>query len=71
MNSNGILHLTVSSKGLLRVWDSMSLAISGKKPDEVCVQISLTAPQIRTVLRAEQLAKQKAVEQSAVSPRVN
>ena len=62
MNSNGILHLTVNSKGALRVWDTPGDAVAGKLKNEVVVQVALTKPQIALVLRAEGLARQKTLE---------
>lgn len=62
MNSNGILHATINSKGLLRLWDTPAMAIDGKSKDEVVLQLSLTAHQMALVLRAEALAKSKAKE---------
>ena len=59
MNSNGILYLTVSDKGIVRIWDTSALALAGRKENEVGVQLSLTAPQMRTILRAEQAAKER------------
>jgi hypothetical protein len=62
MNSNGIVHLTVNAKGIISLWDSPQAAAAGKQKDEVQVQLSLTKPQMALVLRAEQLARQKARE---------
>ncbi len=62
MNSNGILHLSVNGLGRLSLWDTPATAMSGKEPDEVVVQISLTKSQMALVLRGESLAKQKAAD---------
>jgi hypothetical protein len=62
MNSNGILHATVNSKGHVVLWPSPGDAVSGKKKDEVVIQLSLTSHQIALVLRAEALAREKAKE---------
>jgi hypothetical protein len=59
MNSSGIIHITVNGHGRIRTWDTPATALSGKEPDEVVVQLSLTAPQMRVILRAEQLAREK------------
>lgn len=59
MVSNGILNLTVDHLGRLRLYESTANSLAVKGPTEVNVQISLTTPQIRTILRAEQLAKSK------------
>jgi hypothetical protein len=66
MNSNGILHLTVNSKGDVALWPTPQEAIKSKGPHDVMMQISLTAPQMRMVLRAEALAKSKVEEASGV-----
>lgn len=60
MNSNGILHATVNSKGTVVLWESPGDAVSNKKKDEVVIQLSLTKHQMALVLRAEALARGKA-----------
>lgn len=59
MNSSGILHFTVNADGRISLWDTPQAAVSGKEPDEVVVQISLTKPQMALVIRGEMLAAQK------------
>lgn len=62
MNSNGVLHFSVNGNGRLSLWDTPQTAVSGKEPDEVIVQISLTKPQMALIIRGEMLAKEKARE---------
>lgn len=62
MNSNGILHLTVNEKGTVSLWDTPQQAAAGKQKNEVQVQVSLTKSQMALVIRAEALARSKALE---------
>jgi hypothetical protein len=59
MNVHGILHLTVNADGRLSLWDSPDAALRGKETDEINVQVSLTADQMRLVLRAQALARSR------------
>ena len=59
MNVNGILHLTVDRHGHLRVWETAAEAVDNKEFHEVMVQISLNAAQIRLILKAEQMARER------------
>ena len=55
----GILFLTVDHNGHLNLWDSSAQAMSKRKPDEICLELSLTTDQIRMVLRAQASARER------------
>jgi hypothetical protein len=59
VNINGILHLTVNADGRLTLWDTPTAALKSRETDEINVQLSLTAEQMRLVLRAEHLARER------------
>lgn len=62
--SNGFqrFHFTVNADGQVRLWDSPRAAVGHRIEGEVQVDITLTATQYRSMVRAHQLAVEKKLD---------
>lgn len=62
MNINGILHMTITPEGSLSVWETPADARANRGSSDEVVQIALTQYQMRSLLKAQQMAKTKREE---------